>query len=157
MDSNLMLNNCEISLTKPCGEYSSWIFHLPLPKIQKVNMSFPALPELEILVDLWHFHNNSECYWEILTGISRNLCDADILHFTTAASTKAVHSTFAENCRANDELHDWTHGNTFFNSQIPTHKTSCPRAFIVMTNVIQIFAPLNFCRSSRDVTPTRPA
>ena len=52
-------------LTKPCGGNFSWIFHLPLPKIQKVNMSFPALPELDILVNLWHFHNISECYWEI--------------------------------------------------------------------------------------------
>ena len=71
-------------------------------------MSFPALPELDILVNLWHFHNNSECYWEILTGISRNLCDADIHHFTTAASTKAVHSTFAESLSANAGIHDWS-------------------------------------------------
>ena len=51
----------------------------------------------------------SQHFWMLLrnpTGISRNLCDADIHHFTTAASTKAVHSTFAENVSANAGIQD---------------------------------------------------
>ena len=55
-------------------------------------MSFPVLPGLEYFVNFWHYHNNSDCYWEIPTGISRNLTAADIRHFVSKASNNTGHS-----------------------------------------------------------------